>query len=82
MLRGAPALPADRDQEHGGGDHHDSHQGDDQNRAGGQSWLEHGVKKSQIMTRVDKVKLGSEQLYKYVVSLINENVKKGLLVDE
>ena len=52
------------------------------NRAGGQSWLEHGVKKSQIMTRVDKVKLGSEQLYKYVVSLINKNVKKGLLVDE
>ncbi len=52
------------------------------NKAGGASWLEHGVKKSQIMKRAEYIKDGSAILYQYVVNLIDENVEKGLLVNE
>ncbi len=45
----------------------------------GQSWRQHGVKSSQVVSRMRPVKDGSEQLWKYALEMIEEAVKKGYL---
>ena len=49
---------------------------------GGKSWMEHGVKKSQISKRTEYVKEGSKELGEYINEAIKRNVEKGLLKDE
>ena len=50
--------------------------------SGGKSWLEHGVKKSQVMARDARVHEGSEAIWKYAKSLIEHNAAEGKLRDE
>lgn len=47
------------------------------NAAGGQSWREHDVKESQIKGRNARTAEGSECLWQYAASLIEENIRKG-----
>lgn len=51
-------------------------------KQGGKSWLEHGVKKSQISKRTEHVRDGAEALSQFVNEAIERNVDKGLLMDE
>ena len=49
----------------------------------GLAWREHMVCASQVLNRAtNKIKPGSEKLYNWAVELINENVKKGNLLDK
>lgn len=49
----------------------------------GLAWREHKVYASQVLNRVvNKIRPGSEKLYNWAVELINENVKKGNLLDK
>ena len=52
------------------------------NASDGKSWEEHGVKKSQVLTRNQRTHEGSEELWAYAKSLIEQNVEKGRLLDE
>lgn len=45
--------------------------------SGGRSWQEHGVKESQIRGRNARTAEGSESLWQYAASLIEENIRKG-----
>lgn len=47
------------------------------NASGGKSWMEHGVKASQVMGRNARTSEGSEVLWQYVKALIEENISKG-----
>ncbi len=51
-------------------------------KQGGKSWIEHGVKKSQISKRTEHVRDGAEVLSHFVEEAIERNVSKGLLLDE
>ena len=48
----------------------------------GADWRAHKVTKSQIEKRQQKTKLGSTKIWEYVLSIIEENVKKGNLKNE
>ena len=48
----------------------------------GADWRAHEVTKSQIEKRQQKTKLGSTKIWEYVLSIIDENVKKGNLKNE
>ena len=50
------------------------------NASGGKSWREHGVKKSQIMARNERTHEGSEVIWEYLKNIIDENVKKGNII--
>lgn len=45
--------------------------------SGGLSWREHGVKESQVRGRNARTPEGSESLWQYASTLIEENVRKG-----
>ena len=49
------------------------------NASNGKSWVEHGVRESQVLARNSRTHEGSEELWAYAKSLIEENVKKGRL---
>lgn len=49
--------------------------------SGGRSWKEHGVKKSQIMERNANTGMGSGILWDYIRSIIEENTKKGNIME-
>lgn len=49
--------------------------------SGGKSWIEHGVKKSQVMARNVRTHEGSEQLWEYAKLLIEKNTAEGKLLD-
>ena len=48
----------------------------------GKDWRVHGIKKSQVEKRQIGSKLGSEDIWNYTKELIDNNVKKGNLIDE
>lgn len=48
----------------------------------GGDWRAHGVKKSQVKKRHSTTQLGSTTIAEYSMNLINENVKKGNIIDE
>ena len=48
----------------------------------GEDWREHTIHKSQVMRRQSKNALGSKEIWDHVENLINENVKKGNIVDD
>lgn len=50
--------------------------------SGGKSWREHGVKKSQVMGRNERTHEGSEEIWSYLKNIIDENVKKGNIIDD
>ena len=49
--------------------------------SGGISWREHAVNKSQIMERNAKTHEGSEVLWEYIRKIIEENTKKGNIME-
>ena len=48
----------------------------------GKDWRVHGIKKSQVEKRQISSKIGSEDIWNYTKELIDNNVKKGNLIDE
>lgn len=48
----------------------------------GGDWREHGVKRSQVEKRHSTTKLGSAVISEYALGLIQNNVKKGNIIDE
>lgn len=48
----------------------------------GKSWREHGVKKSQIMKRNARTHEGSEAIWEYQKEIIEQNIKKGNIIDD
>lgn len=48
----------------------------------GRAWREHQVKKSQVMSRNKDTHKGSERIWEYLESMVNDNVKKGNIIDE
>ena len=52
------------------------------NSNNGSDWREHNICKSQVMKRQIKTKPGSEEIWQYTKSLIDENVIKGNLRNE
>ena len=50
---------------------------------GGRSWMEHGIKFSQVLKRNEKTHLGSEVLWDYALNrLIRPNVEAGHLIND
>jgi len=52
------------------------------NATNGKAWREHQIKKSQVMKRNEKVNTGSESIWEFLEGIIEDNVKKGNLIDE
>ena len=48
----------------------------------GEDWKRHGIRKSQVLKRQEKTKPGSEEIWDFSVKLVQENVKKGNLIDK
>lgn len=49
---------------------------------GGADWSEHGVARSQVEKRNEKTATGSEEIWEYMKTVIDRNVKEGNLKDE
>jgi putative hydrolase of HD superfamily len=49
---------------------------------GGADWREHNVTKSKVVGRQKKSIIGSKEIWEYTSGLIDENVKKGNIIDE
>ena len=47
----------------------------------GKDWRAHQVRKAQVVGRQRSSKLGSEEIWKYTEKLIDENVKKGNIIE-
>ena len=52
------------------------------NSNGGADWREHQVTNSKVIGRQQTSLHGSEDIWKYTEELINENVKKGNIIDQ
>ncbi|MBE7035275.1 MAG: HD domain-containing protein [Ruminococcaceae bacterium] len=52
------------------------------NHNDGADWKAHNVRKSQVIRRQERSKAGSELIWDYTKKLIEENTKKGNLIDE
>ena len=52
------------------------------NSNNGQDWKEHGIRKSQVMKRHITTQLGSNEIWKCCEKIIEDNVRKGNLIDE
>lgn len=52
------------------------------NSNGGSDWKEHGVTARQVYGRQSKTRQGSETLYKVTDDIIQENIRKGNLLEE
>ena len=49
----------------------------------GRAWKEHGDKRSQVLKRNERVRLGSEQIWEYEKeNLIEKNVRNGNIIDD
>lgn len=49
----------------------------------GRAWKEHGVKRSQVLKRNERVRLGSEKIWEYEKeNLIEKNVRNGNIIDD
>lgn len=49
--------------------------------AGGKSWAEHGVMKSQIYKRNEKIQSTSEHIWEYMQELVEKNIDSGNIKD-
>ena len=52
------------------------------NLNGGADWKEHKVTKSKVIGRQKSTCCGSKEIWKYTEELINDNIKKGNILDE
>lgn len=52
------------------------------NATDGISWVEHGVKKSQIYTRNRRTGEGAPKIWEYMQGLIDQHVEKGHVIDD
>jgi putative hydrolase of HD superfamily len=50
--------------------------------SGGKSWAEHGVKKSQVYKRNEKIEETSEDVWKCMQAIVQAHIEKGNLKDE
>ena len=48
---------------------------------GGADWREHKVTKTKVVCRQQTSSFGSEKIWEYTKDLIDENVKKGNIID-
>lgn len=48
----------------------------------GEDWKVHNIRKSQVVNRQERSKYGSKEIWEYTKELIENNVKKGNLIDE
>jgi len=48
----------------------------------GKSWVEHGVKLSQILKRNEETRLGSERIWDYQKHILEENIDKGKIIKD
>lgn len=48
----------------------------------GSDWREHGIRKTQIMERHMKTKLGSNIIWERAEKIIEENVRNGNIIDD
>ena len=48
----------------------------------GKDWIEHGVRKSQVLKRHIKTKLGSNIIWEYIERIIEKHVKNGNIKDD
>ena len=48
----------------------------------GRDWRKHKVTKTKIQKRNERTKLGSQTLWEHVMRIVDENVKKGNIIDE
>ena len=51
------------------------------NSNGGEDWRAHGVTSGQVYERQSKTKFGSEKLFEVTDRIIQENIKKGSLIE-
>ena len=49
---------------------------------GGADWREHKATKTKVLSRQQASRPGSEEIWKYAVGLVHENVKKGNIIDQ
>ncbi len=52
------------------------------NATDGISWVEHGVKKSQIYKRNRRTGEGAPKIWEYMQELIGQHVEKGHVIDD
>ncbi len=50
--------------------------------SGGKSWIEHGIRVSQILKRNERTHEGSETLYRRLLEELEANVRNGVLPDD
>ena len=50
--------------------------------SGGKSWAEHGVKKSQIYKRNEKIEETSEDVWEFMKNIVQKHIEKGNIIDE
>ena len=50
--------------------------------SGGKSWAEHGVKKSQIYKRNEKVEATSKSVWEMMQKIVQKNITPGNIKDE
>lgn len=48
---------------------------------GGRSWLENGIRRSQVEERMAPIRLGSKSLHAVAIAIIDESVRKGYLAE-
>ena len=48
----------------------------------GKSWVEHGVRKSQIYKRNENTSEGSVEIWEYMKELIDKHIRLGHVIDE
>ena len=46
----------------------------------GKAWVEHQVRTEQVMARMERIRPGSELLYRLCREIVEKNIKKGYLV--
>jgi Predicted hydrolases of HD superfamily len=51
-------------------------------KTGGKSWLEHGIKASQVYQRNERTAAGSKEIWEYAKKIIESNVEKKNLLNE
>jgi len=49
--------------------------------SGGKAWMEHGIRRSQVLARNEFSKDGSEVIWAYVLDIINDAVEKGYIIE-
>lgn len=50
--------------------------------SGGQSWVKHQVKKSQVLNRMGEIEQSCPEIWHYVIGLLNSAIEQGWIMDD